>query len=90
MQILEQTHNFLETLGAKVMLQKMEGKKEEPDAEEAENKAEAAEEEAAKAEKDEDSEEKDMDDNAKVKENLKNSSRIYYDITHSVKENITT
>ena len=37
---------------------------------------------------DEDSEEKDMSDAAKIKENLRNSSKIYYNITHSVKENI--
>ena len=29
-----------------------------------------------------------MDDNQKVKENLRNSSKIYYKITHSVQEEI--
>ena len=29
-----------------------------------------------------------MSDAAKIKENLRNSSKIYYDITHSVKEQI--
>ena len=29
-----------------------------------------------------------MSDAAKIKENLRNSSKIYYNITHSVKENI--
>lgn len=37
----------------------------------------------------EDSEEKDTSDAAKIKENLRNSSKIYYNITHSVKEDIS-
>ena len=88
MQILEQTHKYLEQLGAKVCLQK------------AENSKRLAEEDerldrygnlSDKPEQDsnEESEEKDaITESEKIKENLRNSSKIYYNITHSIKEDI--
>ena len=92
MQILEQTHKFLEQLGAKVSLQKAEAKKNH-------NEADMSDEEKFDAygnriEDDEenknadDSDENGVSDAAKIKENLRNSSKIYYNITHSVKEEI--
>ena len=76
------------------MVQKKEGNKKGQQAEEDETgKVDAygnrIEENANGKNDDEDSEEKDVSDAAKVKENLRNSSRIYYNITHSVKEDIT-
>ena len=96
MQILEQTHKFLEQIGAKVSLQKAEVTKRQRDIDQEDaNKIDAF---GNRIENDEvvpkdadvnDSDEDGQTDAAKIKENLRNSSKIYYDITHSVKEDIT-
>ena len=107
LQILEQTHKYLEQLGAKVNLQKLDhqnkkkkinGQKGGPNAngEENEDGGEEGEEEDGVAggngEKNEDSKEgggsSGTGDNEKIKMNLKNSSKIYYSITHTIQEEI--
>jgi len=96
LQILEQTHKYLEQLGAKVSVQKQENQ--------LNKKKKVADEETAAKEKDEEEEEEKMrydedgnliideneesNDNEKIKSNLKNSSKIYYAITHTVEEEI--
>jgi hypothetical protein len=107
LQILEQTHKYLEQLGAKVNLQKLDhqnkkkkinGQKGGPSAngEENEDGGEEGEEEDGVAggsgENNEDSKEaggsSGTGDNEKIKMNLKNSSKIYYSITHTIQEEI--
>ena len=88
MQILEQTHKYLEQIGAKVQIQKAEnrnaGKDEDTMVDAYGNPIKKDEQDG----QNEDSEDKDTSDAAKIKENLRNSSKIYYNITHSVKEDI--
>eukprot|EP00347_Sterkiella_histriomuscorum_P012579 403368026 len=98
LQILEQTHKYLEQLGAKVSVQKLESeksKKKKVVDKEKEGNIDADEE----LKEDEvlydeygnlinaDGEEE-LPDNEKIKSNLKNSSKIYYNITHTIQEEI--
>ena len=99
LQILEQTHKYLEQLGAKVTVQKQENqllqkgnKKMQEEGEEEKVPAEDDSNQAIKYDsngnailKDDDDE---MEDNEKIKINLKNSSKIYYAVTHTVQEEI--
>ena len=98
LQILEQTHNYLEQLGAKVNLQKLDhhnkkkkmlGQKatgvagEQPGSDgEDEGASDDHADEAKPAE--EDKGEENIPENERIKMNLKNSSKIYYSITHTV------
>ena len=87
MEILNQTNSYIEELGEKVNIQKSEvnrirqgGKK---------KHVGAMDEEMSEEEnKDEPNEEKvdidALDENEKIKYNLKNSSKVYYKITHSI------
>ena len=114
MQILEQTHKYLQQLGTKVVLQKNENalltKKAKPQKTEALNQSgdqdhdgednpEAEELEVQqidaygnkRAEKSGDEgedNERSKTDAELIKNNMKNSSKIYYKITHSVQEDI--
>ena len=97
LQILEQTHKYLEQLGAKVVMQKQESLA---------NKRRKNEEGLGQLEREEDEEVKldeygnvierpeqevaeELNDNERIKSNLKNSSKVYYSITHTVQEEIT-
>ena len=94
MQILEQTHKYLQNLGSKVFLQKNdtfgsskeENKGVDPEAEgeEITDKPEVLAEENA-AEGVEDNKPTDAE---RIKNNMRNSSKIYYKITHSKTEDI--
>ena len=107
MQILEQTHKYLEQLGSKVCLQKNEkvlqikkhkvtalaeeleaaAENEEVEAFKIDafgNRRESEEEIKAPAEQDID----EMTDADRIKEALRNSSKVYYKITHSITEEI--
>ena len=109
MTILEQTHQYLKRLGAKVLLQKNEkelqmkkqgssnqeqdgegeeeeGKREEVEATKVDAYGNKLEDEINQGQDDDEKEEKSNAD--KIKDNLRNSSKIYYRITHSVKEEI--
>ena len=94
LQILEQTHKYLEQLGAKVNLQKLDhhnkkkkmlGQKasglsgDQPTSDGEEEMSEKEEKEEEKAVEDEN-----VPENERIKMNLKNSSKIYYSITHTV------
>ena len=98
LQILEQTHKYLEQLGAKVNLQKLDhhnkkkkmlGQKaagvagEQPGSEGEEEGSEDQAEDAKPIEE-EDKGEDSIPENERIKMNLKNSSKIYYSITHTV------
>lgn len=93
MQILEQTHKYLQNLGSKVFLQKNdtfgsskeENKGVDPEAEgeEITDKPEVLADENAAA--DEDNKPTDAE---RIKNNMRNSSKIYYKITHSKTEDI--
>ena len=94
-QILEQTNKYMEQLGAKVSLQKIEylNKKNkipgvssnaagESEEEEVVMKKE---EEQVDAGADEENKEEDlMNDSERIKMNLKNSSKVYYSVTHTI------
>ena len=98
LQILEQTHKYLEQLGAKVNLQKLDhhnkkkkmlGQKatgvagEQPGSDgEDEGASDDQADEAKPTE--EDKGEENIPENERIKMNLKNSSKIYYSITHTV------
>lgn len=96
LQILGQTHKFLEQLGAKVSVQKAENQ--------LKQKKRKIEDEALGLEEDKDGEEvvqldefgnpiekdnEEIDDNERIKSNLKNSSKVYYAVTHTIQEEIT-
>ena len=93
MQILEQTHKYLQNLGSKVFLQKNdtfgaskeENKNVDPEAEgeEITDKPDVLAD--GNAEGDEDNKPTDAE---RIKNNMRNSSKIYYKITHSKTEDI--
>lgn len=111
MQILEQTHKYLEQLGSKVCLQKNEkvlqikktktaaqpGNDEEANEDEMEafkidafgNRREDSENAEPEEYMDKDRDDiEEMTDAERIKEALRNSSKVYYKITHSITEEI--
>ena len=101
LQILEQTHKYLEQLGAKVSLQKLEHQNRKKkmlgqkggmggveqtgsDGDEDQTDQQINEDEQFDEEKGDEN----VPDNERIKSNLKNSSKIYYSITHTVQEEI--
>ena len=96
MQILEQTHKYLQNIGSKVFLQKNENnlldKKTEEDPEKAvQGDFDAFGNKITNNEENQDEEGDGMPqqtDDERIRNNMRNSSKIYYQITHSVTEDI--
>lgn len=92
LQILEQTNKYMEQLGAKVNLQKIEHEQRKKKMLGLQNEK-TGEEEETEIQVDEEKKEEDMsmegvNDSERIKRNLKDSSKIYYSITHTVQEEI--
>lgn len=91
MEILNQTNRYIEELGEKVCIQKHEVdklrkgnslKKDDMGDEESDEEGNQGIEEKKEDELDQ------MDENEKIKYNLKNSSKVYYKITHSIQDEV--
>ena len=100
MEILNQTNKYIEELGEKVSVQKNEvnkiykGKKGPMKNDSEQSDADYEEEKVEEKTKKEDEEEEEydpenMDDSEQIKYNLKNSSKTYYNITHSICDEVT-
>jgi len=96
LEILDQTHKYLEQLGAKVNTQKkdnqhlkrkkgVQGGADEGEGEDGEGHGQGDEEEKGEGDGDDEF----MNNTDKIKKNLLNSSKYYYSITHTVQEEIT-